>query len=183
MNTPGTTGCWTWRYDWDWFPSEMTARLARLTAATGRASLDHLQLPDYPQGKIKPGADGSTLFHSPLFTTTGSHIMTIRLTIWNEGIHEKTNALVKKLYPNGMHNRIAEGIAAPDLKIRTATLDEPEHGLTEAVLKETDVLIWWGHMAHGKVEDAIVDRSSVGFGKGWASSSCIPGISRRFSAA
>jgi trehalose utilization protein len=84
--------------------------------------------------------------------------MTIRLTIWNEGIHEKTNDVVRKLYPNGMHNRIAEGIAAPDLKIRTATLEEPEHGLTEAVLKDTDVLIWWGHMAHGKVEDAIVDR-------------------------
>ena len=42
--------------------------------------------------------------------------------------------------------------------MRTATLDEPEHGLTEEVLDETDVLIWWGHKAHGEVDDAIVDR-------------------------
>jgi trehalose utilization protein len=84
--------------------------------------------------------------------------MTIRVTIWNEGIHEKTNDVVKKIYPNGMHNRIKDGIAAHDLQIRTATLEEPEHGLTDEVLKSTDVLIWWGHMAHAKVDDAIVDK-------------------------
>ena len=41
---------------------------------------------------------------------------------------------------------------------RTATLDEPEHGLTEEVLDGTDVLVWWGHLAHDEVEDRIVDR-------------------------
>jgi 4-alpha-glucanotransferase len=55
MNIPGTTGCWTWRFDWSWFPSEMTARLARLVAATGRGPFGHLTLPAYPEGKIKPG--------------------------------------------------------------------------------------------------------------------------------
>jgi trehalose utilization protein len=84
--------------------------------------------------------------------------MTIRVTIWNENVHERTNDVVKALYPNGMHNRIAEGIAAPDLMIRTATLEQPEHGLTDEVLNSTDVLVWWGHMAHGKVEDAIVEK-------------------------
>jgi trehalose utilization protein len=37
-------------------------------------------------------------------------------------------------------------------------LDEPEHGLSDAVLAATDVLIWWGHMAHHEVQDAIVDK-------------------------
>ena len=58
-----------------------------------------------------------------------------------------------------MHEAIAAHLRhATDLQVRTATLDEPEHGLTEQVLKETDVLTWWGHMAHGEVKDEIVER-------------------------
>jgi trehalose utilization protein len=81
----------------------------------------------------------------------------IKVTIWNEFVHEKTKDEVKKLYPNGMHSAIAEGLGTKH-EIKLASLDMPEHGLTEAVLNETDVLIWWGHMAHGKVDDAIVER-------------------------
>lgn len=43
-------------------------------------------------------------------------------------------------------------------EVRTATLDEPEHGLTDEVLNSTDVLIWWGHIAHGEVRDDIVEK-------------------------
>jgi trehalose utilization protein len=83
----------------------------------------------------------------------------IRVTVWNEFVHEKTNEAVKKIYPDGMHKVLAdmlnntEGISA-----RTATLEEPEHGLTEEVLSQTDVLTWWGHMAHDQVDDEIVAR-------------------------
>jgi len=83
---------------------------------------------------------------------------TIRVTVWNEGRHEKSNATVRKIYPDGMHNVIAKALKAAGLTARTATLDEPEHGLTEAVLRETDVLTWWGHVAHGEVKDEIVQR-------------------------
>ncbi len=83
----------------------------------------------------------------------------IRVTVWNEFVHEKTNETVKELYPDGMHEAIAGYLRQqPGLAMRTATLDEPEHGLTEQVLAETDVLIWWGHTAHDKVQDQIVDR-------------------------
>ncbi len=83
----------------------------------------------------------------------------IRVTIWNEFRHEKKNEAVKRMYPDGMHKAIEKGLSAyPGMAFRTATLDEPEHGLTEAVLEATDVLIWWGHMAHGEVQDAIVQR-------------------------
>jgi trehalose utilization protein len=83
----------------------------------------------------------------------------IRVTVWNEFRHEKRNPRVAEIYPEGMHNAIAAFLRQqPGISARTATLDEPEHGLTEAVLKETDVLIWWGHMAHGDVRDAIVER-------------------------
>ncbi|MFH1085784.1 MAG: ThuA domain-containing protein [Chloroflexota bacterium] len=83
----------------------------------------------------------------------------IRVTVWNEFRHEKTHEAVRKVYPDGIHNQIAKFLSAnPDIEARTATLDEPEHGLTEEVLANTDVLTWWGHMAHGEVQDAIVDR-------------------------
>ncbi|HRE27887.1 MAG TPA: ThuA domain-containing protein [Anaerolineales bacterium] len=83
----------------------------------------------------------------------------LRVTVWNEGRHEKRNPVVAKVYPNGLHHAIAEGLRAHGFQqVRTATLDEPEHGLTESVLTETDVLLWWGHMAHGDVQDEIVER-------------------------
>ena len=83
----------------------------------------------------------------------------IRVTVWNEFRHEKTHDEVKAVYPDGIHVAIADYLGKqPGMTVRTATLDEPEHGLTEEVLAETDVLTWWGHMAHREVEDAIVDR-------------------------
>ena len=82
-----------------------------------------------------------------------------RITIWNEFRHEKENETVRLIYPNGIHEAIAAGIAPHgDFEIRTATLDEPEHGLTEEILDSTDVLLWWGHTAHPEVEDEIVER-------------------------
>ncbi|XHR30195.1 MAG: ThuA domain-containing protein [Chthoniobacteraceae bacterium] len=84
---------------------------------------------------------------------------TTKVTVWNEFRHEKQNGKVQAIYPGGIHGAIAEALNRnPDIEARTATLDEPEHGLTEEVLDQTDVLFWWGHMAHGEVSDAIVDR-------------------------
>ena len=83
----------------------------------------------------------------------------INVVVWNEGRHEKTSEEVRKVYPDGIHGAIAAALGKQsDMAVKTATLDDPEHGLTEAVLGETDVLIWWGHMAHREVSDAIVDR-------------------------
>ena len=84
--------------------------------------------------------------------------MTSRVTVWTEHRQERSDDAVRAVYPNGIGSAIAEGLTAAGLDVRTATLDEPEHGLTEAVLAETDVLTWWGHIAHGEVEEAIVDR-------------------------
>ncbi|SDT19059.1 Trehalose utilization protein [Paenibacillaceae bacterium GAS479] len=81
-----------------------------------------------------------------------------KLTIWNEFVHEQEHEEVRKVYPDGIHNALAKGLAGADLQIRSATLQDPEHGLSEEVLNDTDVLIWWGHMAHDRVEDAIVER-------------------------
>jgi trehalose utilization protein len=78
--------------------------------------------------------------------------------VWNEYRHEKQDAAVAKIYPDGIHQAIARHLQAEGLTIRTATLDEPEHGLSTEVLAQTDVLIWWGHLAHQEVADEIVER-------------------------
>jgi trehalose utilization protein len=83
----------------------------------------------------------------------------IRVTIWNEFVHERTNPVVAKIYPGGIHAALAAALAQESgLQISTATLDEPEHGLTEQRLAGTDVLLWWGHAKHDAVRDEIVTR-------------------------
>jgi trehalose utilization protein len=81
-----------------------------------------------------------------------------RVTIWNEGRHEKTHPAVKAVYPDGMHAVLAKALREKGLEVRTATLDDPEHGLVQELLDSTDVLTWWGHMAHHEVKDEIVER-------------------------
>jgi trehalose utilization protein len=82
----------------------------------------------------------------------------LRVTVWNENRHEQKSSAVREIYPKGIHGTIAEFLQAEGFDTRTATLDEPEHGLTDEVLGDTDVLIWWGHIAHGEVKDEIVQK-------------------------
>ena len=85
--------------------------------------------------------------------------MTIKALVWGENVHEQTNDDVSALYPDGMHNCIADALNLVDgISASVATLQESEHGLTAAALENTDVLLWWGHAAHGDVSDEIVER-------------------------
>jgi len=85
-------------------------------------------------------------------------VSTLRVLVWNEGRHEKQDEDVGRVYPNGLHGAIADGLREAGFEVRTAVLDEPDHGLTEEALAQTDVLLWWGHKAHEDVRDEIVDR-------------------------
>lgn len=83
----------------------------------------------------------------------------IKVTVWNEGRHEKTSEEVRRVYPDGIHGALAAFLGKEtDFTVRTATLDEPDCGLPQDVVDDTDVMLWWGHMAHGDVPDAVVDR-------------------------
>ncbi len=82
----------------------------------------------------------------------------IRITVWNEFVSEREDPRSKEVYPKGMHSVIADFLSKADFEVRTATFDEPEHGLTEDVLNNTDVLIWWGHRKHNEVSDEVVER-------------------------
>jgi len=82
----------------------------------------------------------------------------MNITVWNEYRHEKENPLVNELYPNGIHDLLADFLAKDGHKVHTATLDEVKHGLTNDVLNNTDVLLWWGHKAHEEVSDTVVQK-------------------------
>ena len=84
----------------------------------------------------------------------------LRVVVWGENVQDTTEAAVAAVYPQGMHEAIAQGVRAllPAARVETATFQEPEHGLPEARLAETDVLTWWGHRRHREVDDAVVDR-------------------------
>ncbi|MEX3014234.1 ThuA domain-containing protein [Gymnodinialimonas hymeniacidonis] len=83
----------------------------------------------------------------------------IRAVVWGENVHERENPIVAGVYPKGLHGCIADALNAADgISATTATLQEPEHGLPQSRLDETDVLLWWGHAAHGDVSDEVVER-------------------------
>lgn len=83
----------------------------------------------------------------------------INVTVWNEYIHEREEERIAKVYPKGIHGAIAEMLGKDgEYNIRCATLDMPEHGLSDEVLDNTDVLIWWGHLAHHKVSEVVAEK-------------------------
>ncbi len=85
----------------------------------------------------------------------------LRVTIWNENIHETTQDEIRAIYPGGMHGALAQGLGPllpAGTELRTATLDAPEHGLPPDVVDSTDVMLWWGHAAHDRVADEVVQR-------------------------
>ncbi|MEM7316834.1 MAG: ThuA domain-containing protein [Planctomycetota bacterium] len=87
--------------------------------------------------------------------------MPTNVTIWNEFVHERNKPEVAEIYPDGIHEAIAAGLReqlGDAVAVRTATLDQPEHGLPDAVLDSTDVLFWWGHAAHDQVDDGLVEK-------------------------
>jgi trehalose utilization protein len=82
----------------------------------------------------------------------------VNVTVWNENRHEQKSEKVREVYPEGIHGTIASFLGEESFNVRTATLDEEQHGLTDEVLNSTDVLLWWGHIAHDEVSDDVVEK-------------------------
>ena len=80
----------------------------------------------------------------------------LRVTVWNEYLHELEHEVVGNLYPDGIHGALASAVQEhhPTAEVTTATLRQPDHGLSQALLERSDVLVWWGHKAHAEVSDA-----------------------------
>lgn len=89
----------------------------------------------------------------------------IKVTIFNEYAHEVMEERIRKVYPDGIHGALKSFLQSDDISVRTVTLMNenqeinPEAGgLTDEVLADTDVLIWWGHLKHHLVPDEVVER-------------------------
>jgi len=82
----------------------------------------------------------------------------IKVTIFNEFVHERCDENVRAVYPEGIHSCIKGFLESDDISVKTVTLLDEECGLTQEVLDDTDVIIWWGHMAHDKVPDEVARR-------------------------
>lgn len=108
----------------------------------------------------------------------------IKVTIWNEFVQEqfteenlerlgmqdmsleyrgknfRRTPEIRKVHPDGIHQTLKTLIEEEsDLQVRhIATLEMPECGLTEEVLQDTDVCVWWSHIAQDQVADEIVKR-------------------------
>ena len=92
---------------------------------------------------------GTWRFGPPLFAAAAKR----RVVVWSEG------TAPKKVYPNDINAAIAEGLASLEgWEVITAGLKDPDQGVSEERLRQTDVLIWWGHQRHGDVADALVER-------------------------
>lgn len=85
----------------------------------------------------------------------------IRATVWNEFFHETHVPEVIAIYPDGIHGAVAAALSEAGMETRCAWLEQPEHGLTQEVLDNTDVLFWWGHMRHELVSDEVTERVAL----------------------
>ena len=83
--------------------------------------------------------------------------MMIRVTVWNENVHERELPEIAKVYPEGIHGTMKRFLEKePDMEVRTATLDQPGQGLSEALLADTDVLLWWSHARQEEITEENV---------------------------
>jgi trehalose utilization protein len=84
----------------------------------------------------------------------------LRVTIWNEHVHEREDARVAELYPDGIHGALAAALGQhrPGDRVSCSTLADPDQGLGDDRLAATDVLVWWGHMAQAQVADERAER-------------------------
>ena len=79
----------------------------------------------------------------------------VRVTIYNEFQHERNEERIRRVYPEGIHMCLKRFLESDDIKVTTITLDDVKNGISDELLHDTDVMIWWGHMAHQLVPDEV----------------------------
>ena len=81
----------------------------------------------------------------------------IRVTVWNEYVHEREYPAIAAVYPEGIHGCIRRFLEREDdIHVTCVTLDMPHQGITRELLAETDVLIWWSHARQDEITDETV---------------------------
>jgi trehalose utilization protein len=105
---------------------------------------------------LQSGAGGALLLSGAEWAMASAQEAPARqrtILVWSEG------TAPKEVYPNDIRGAVAAELAKlRGYTVKTATLSDPEQGISQAALDATDVLIWWGHLKHGDVSDTGVER-------------------------
>ena len=76
----------------------------------------------------------------------------IRVVVWDERQQAQKSA-----YGGFLGDTLAATLARqPDFSVKSVGLNDPDQGLTDEILDQCDVLIWWGHQKHQEVTDEHV---------------------------
>ena len=76
-----------------------------------------------------------------------------QVVVWSEGTSPK------EVYAHDINGAVGEALKSlKDWDVVLANIDQPDQGVSEEVLKKTDVLVWWGHQKHDQVTDEAVAR-------------------------
>ncbi|MEZ5042821.1 MAG: alpha/beta hydrolase fold domain-containing protein [Saprospiraceae bacterium] len=86
----------------------------------------------------------------------------IKVVVWDERQKKQ-----QKAYPDFMGNHIADYLKKNDLlRVYSVGLDDPEQGLSDEVLENCEVMIWWGHVRHPEISVAtskkLIERVKAG---------------------
>lgn len=93
----------------------------------------------------------------------------LRVTVWNEFVHERELPEIRAVYPEGIHGCLRSFLEKEqDITVKCVTLDMPNQGITQELLDNTDVLIWWSHARQEDITDETVRlvRNAVHSGMG-----------------
>ncbi len=72
----------------------------------------------------------------------------IRVVVWDERQPKQ-----KEAYDNFLGNEVAAYLKTqPGIEVKSVCIDDPEQGVSNDVLDNADVLIWWGHVRHAEIK-------------------------------
>ena len=86
----------------------------------------------------------------------------IEVLVWDEQQPKQ-----KAVYPNFLGNQIADHLRHnASLSVTSVNLDDPDQGLSEEMLENAEVIIWWGHVRHSEISTAksrrLIERVKAG---------------------
>lgn len=83
----------------------------------------------------------------------------IRVAIYNEYMHERMDETARKAYPYGIQTVLSAFIdKEDDMTVSSVITFETIDLLTDELLDNTDVMLWWGHIRHDQIPDEIAER-------------------------
>lgn len=83
----------------------------------------------------------------------------IKVTVWSEGIDPELEPRAIAIYPDDINTYLAGFMSKEeDFEVITRNIHQKENGLSQEILDDTDVLVWWSHLYDDQVSDEVANR-------------------------